>query len=157
MREPVALIYYDAETGEDMALDVAARVRNDGGQARPIWAHLFRQPEDMDGEANAVIIQRTLANCEFIAQAYASFSAGVEIHYIDDEGIFVDEAGSAVDYAVEQNDQPNAEQPTPPEADPVVQAEEDQRKGTAEAGDTPAESADDGGDQGVDETGQPAN
>lgn len=120
--KPLALIYFIPKD-QEIAKDVAARVRNDGGDARLVWGHKFTEPEDMDREASAVIIQRDLTNSSLIAETYAAFSAGVEIHFIDNEGVFISEEGDPVE-AEQATVEPAAAQPAQEAGDASVPAPE---------------------------------
>lgn len=135
--KPLALIYFQRQN-QEVAKDVAARVRNDGGDARLVWGHQFRQPEDMDNDAAAVVIERDLPNASLIAETYAAFSAGVEIHFIDNEGVFVSEEGEPVEPET-STPEPAAAEPEQTEPDADVQAAEVEDSGTDGDDATPSE------------------
>ena len=92
---PTAIIYFKPTSG-DMAKDLAARVRNDprGIKTLLCWGTQFRDERDLQG-CQAVMIQRSLNNAGLIATCYQNFAAGVEIHYLNDDGSFEDEATDA--------------------------------------------------------------
>lgn len=87
-----AVIYFNRDPKSTaMAKDLAARVRNDGPNTLLVWADRFRDESNVDANARAVIIQESAPNAKIIATCYDNFAAGVEIHYVDDDGGFLEE------------------------------------------------------------------
>lgn len=90
-RTPTTIIYF-APASAGMAKDLAARIRNDprGIKTLLCWGSKFRDERDLEG-CGAVIIQRSIGNADLIASCYQNFSAGTQIHFVDDNGAFEDE------------------------------------------------------------------
>jgi len=108
---PIAVIYFD-KSFEDMAKDVSARVRNDGGSSRLCWGSAFRGPGSLEG-CSAAIIQLSLPNSGAIAQCYASFASSTEIHFLSDDGDFVNARGEIVE--LEEGNHTDAQSEVQPE------------------------------------------
>lgn len=113
---PTAVIYFNRNSAE-MAKDLAARVRNDGPKTLLIWANKFTDEADVEETARAVIIQASAPNAKLIQTMYENFAAGVEIHYVDDQGEFL-EGGVSLDISSEPGTEPEGESdPEKPAAD----------------------------------------
>lgn len=88
-KRPVSVIYFSQDSG-DMAKRLGTRIRDQGALTRLVWSHLFRGPEQLIPEARAVVIQTSAPNSKLIAKCYQKFTHECEIHFVDNEGNFVD-------------------------------------------------------------------
>lgn len=122
-KRPTAAIYFSRHSNE-MAKDLADRVRNDGPKTVLVWGEKFRSEKDIEEEAGAVIIQRSLANSSMIAAVYEQFAGDVEIHFVTDDGEFEEEA--APPGAGTPAPHPRAAQPEPEPPEPEAKAADEQ-------------------------------
>jgi hypothetical protein len=105
MANPTAVIYFKRDPASSaMAKDLAARVRNDGPKTLMIWADRFKDEQDVEETARAVIIQQSAGNCSLIIKLYETFAAGVEIHLVSDDGDFIE--GDKLDLQAESETEP---------------------------------------------------
>lgn len=89
MGKATAKVYF-SRGSEQLAKDLAVRIRNEGNNCHLICANHFRDDRDIEEEAHAVAIQATNGKAAMIGRTYKEFNSEVEVHYFDDEGEFVD-------------------------------------------------------------------
>lgn len=88
---PPASVIYFRESSGIMAKALALRVRDQGAMTRLVWSRLFKGEENIIENAQAVVIELDCPGSAKIALAYERFAHDVEIHYVDQDGNFVEE------------------------------------------------------------------
>jgi hypothetical protein len=87
MAKPLALLYFTRDK-KDLALEMAASVRNEGNLCNLVFATSFKGPDDAL-KCEAVIIQESAGRADLIADTYRDLLPGTEVHFYDDKGTFV--------------------------------------------------------------------
>lgn len=82
-------IYFNAGSSEIMKT-LAQKIRAKQGKTTLIWSDRWNGPENLLMEVRAVIIEIDCANHEEIRESYLKFGQDVEVHYVDHDGVFVD-------------------------------------------------------------------
>lgn len=83
----LAKLYFQPAS-EQMARDVAQRIRLENNLCHLIYSGLFRGPEDCQA-CDAVIIEVGAPRVELIEKCYRAFNPNVEIHHVDSKGEFI--------------------------------------------------------------------
>lgn len=86
-----AAIYFNRGSSEIMK-ELAKKIRAEGGRTTLIWSHNWKGPENLLMEAKAIVIEQGCAFAKEIRDTYLKFSANVEVHYVDHDGEFIDNA-----------------------------------------------------------------
>jgi hypothetical protein len=94
---PASVIYFKESSGT-MAKSLGMRVRDQGAMTRLVWSRLFKGEESIIENAQAIVIEDGCPGAAKIAVCYERFAHDVEIHYVDEEGNFIEEP----DYIREQ-------------------------------------------------------
>lgn len=89
MSKPLAILYFTRDRS-DTAKDIAAAVRIEGNLVNMVFAAAFKGKEHCI-KCEAVVIQASYGNSEFIADAYRLLWPEAEIHFYDDDGKFLDD------------------------------------------------------------------
>jgi hypothetical protein len=87
---PASVIYFKESSGV-MAKSLGTRIRDQGAMTRLIWSRLFRSEENIIENAQAVVIEDGCPNAAKIALCYERFAHDCEIHYVSQEGDFIEE------------------------------------------------------------------
>lgn len=87
---PASVIYFKESSGA-MAKSLGVRIRDQGAMTRLVWARLFRDEQNIIENAQAVVIEDGCPGAAKIALAYERFAHDCEIHYVNEEGDFIEE------------------------------------------------------------------
>lgn len=118
MPKAIAKVYFN-RGHEQLAKDLAVRIRNEGNQCHLICANFFRGDQDIEEDAHAIAIQASSGKAAMIGRTYNEFNKDVEVHFFNDEGDFVD----------------GPDNPEPKPADPFAALKEPAATEEAPAGD----------------------
>lgn len=111
------VVYFDPELS-DIAKDFGGRMRiTDRVECTLVWAKKFIDETSVRFGVGAIVLQEGCTNEDLIRETYERVSPDTEIHYMTDEGLWVEDEDAAVETDATGNQEPDQSGVTPVQAE----------------------------------------